>query len=258
MIRRVINLSSFGRTGEDLISKILKNIITMNKKLLLSILFCFICYGLFSQYRVGISYILSDITTKNISIFGQYDVNKKHQIGLGIKYHFNDDSTQKISRYSRYFYRNLNAEKLKNRIGITFEYKYRFYDGEWLKPYLFYNGQFIRIGSKFFDDQTVTDILTGITRISNEQITFDPINFFENHIGLGIDISLSKEIRIFAGISAGITFLSSLYTIEDLNTKKSKYAFSESGYYEFSWLFNTGFSYSLGDKKKKRKKHVKV
>ena len=230
----------------------------MNKKLLLSILFCFICYGLFSQYRVGISYILSDITTKNISIFGQYDVNKKHQIGLGIKYHFNDDSTIILSRYSRFFYRNLYAQKLINKIGLTLEYKYWFYNSQWLKPYLFYNAQYIRIGSKFFSDNSITDLQTGITTKENKQVTFDPINFFENHIGLGIDISLNKEIRIFAGISAGITFLSGLYTIEDLNTKKSNYAFSKSGYYEFSWLFNTGFSYSLGDKKKKRKKHVKV
>ena len=230
----------------------------MNKQLVLSTLFCLICFSLFSQYRVGVSYILSDITPKNISIFGQYDINKRHQIGFGVKYHINDDSTQKISRYSRYFYRNLYSEKFKNKIGITFEYKYRFYDGEWLKPYLFYNGQYIRIGSKFFDDQTVTDLLTGIVRISNEQTTFDAVNFFENHIGIGLDVSLHKKLRIFAGISGGITLLSDLYTIEDLNAKKTKYAFFGGNYNEFSWLFNTGISYSLGDKKKKRKRHVKV
>jgi hypothetical protein len=217
--------------------------------IILSLLKCFISSA---QYKVGVSYILSDITSKNISAFVQYPLSERHHLGMGIKYHFNDDSTKPIFRY---YYRNLYSKNILNRLGITLDYKYYFLKKQFIiQPYFSYNFQYIRSGVKAHSN--ILDLVTLV--YDDKPVTFDPINFFENHIGLGLDIQITDKLRSFIGMNGGGTFMTGIKTLEDLNAGRATNGFASGPTLnEFSWVFNTGFTYSVGQTKVKSKKSRK-
>ena len=199
-----------------------------------------------AQYSIGISHIFSDISTYNLNIFGKYNLKDKHQFCLGVKYHFNNDSTIPLFRY---YYRNLYSEKLGNKLGLNFEYRYQFLQNKIINPYIFYNFQYSRIGSKF-KEFFFTDIPANMMV---RQTTLDAINLYENHIGLGSDLKLNKRLHFSAGISAGVTLFTDMRDINDLNNGTATRGFIDSRKQEFSWLFNTGLCYQIGKIKEKKR-----
>jgi hypothetical protein len=217
------------------------------------LIFVFNFTRLSAQYGMDISYIFSDITTDNIGIAINYKIKDKHQFSLGIKYHFNNDSTKPLFRY---FYRNLYTTNFINKMGLTFEYRLNFRPNKILQPYLFYNFQFIRIGSKFKRTLWGRDS-TNVFVTKIEQKTFDPNNYFENYIGVGLNLNINRCISFFSGISVGGTFFTGIRNAEDVNNGLSNYFFASSMRTEFSWLFNTGLTYKFDKGKKKGKRFSK-
>ena len=198
-----------------------------------------------AQYSVGVSYILSDISTHNIAILGKYNLKSKHQFSLGIKYHFNDDSTKPTFRH---YYRNLYSTNIGNRLGVSFEYRLYFTHDKIINPYFFYNFQYSRIGSKFKDVYTY-DGRNFFDRPGN----LDPINIYENHVGMGLEAKLDERLRFSIGICGGGTYFTDMRDLEDANNGTATNVFLYSRKEEFSWLFNTGLSYKIGKLKKKKK-----
>jgi hypothetical protein len=220
----------------------------MKKIFLIILLFCSI--QIFAQYDLGLSLIYSDITTYNIGVLGKYKFKDQHQFCLGLKYHINNDSTTPLYRF---FYRNFYSENILNRIGLLFEYRFYFMKNKIVNPYLLYNFQYSRMGSKFkhtfyYDFDPTKTLMT-------RQVTLDPINLYENHIGIGLNFKLDDRIRFFVSFSGGATFFTDRRDIDDLNNGTATFAFIYSDSEEFSWLFNTGLTYPIGkEKSKKRRK----
>ena len=207
-----------------------------------------------AQWGINASYINSDITTNNVGLAVQYHLTPKHQFQLGTKYHFNDDSTQFIDRQ---FYQNLSSNKLSNKIGLIFEYRLNFRPNKMIQPYLFYNFQFIRSETKFIDTSSYIDSLTKkyYSSIPDSLVTtYREVNFFENHVGAGININFNQHLAIYAGVCVGGTFISNIPDLDDINAGRTNYGFLYSSTSEFSWLFNTGISYIFGEERKKSKK----
>ena len=212
----------------------------MNVRYCLIILCCSIYSLSNAQYSLGMSFIYSDITSNNIGISINNNVKVRHQFRVGLKYHFNDDTLKPLFRY---YYRNLYSDKIINRVGLTFNYRYYILKNDYaIKPYIFYNLQYSRIGSKI--GQYATDLITGVKMYG--RFTLDPVNFFENHIGLGLDIKLDDRMRFFIGFCGGRTFMTGLKNYKDVNSGKPASAyFTKSSINEFSWLFNTGLTYPI-------------
>lgn len=203
----------------------------------------------YSQYDVGLSLNYSDVTTYNIGTFGKYKLNDRHHFIIGLKYHINNDSTTPLYRH---FYRNFYSENLINRIGIFYEYRLFLLKDKKINPYILYNFQYARMGSKFkhtfFLDTDPNKTLMV------KQVTLDPINLFENHIGFGLECRLDDRIRFFASFSGGITFFTDIRDLDDLNNGTATNVFIDSRRNEFSWLFNTGLTYPIGKEKNKKKR----
>jgi hypothetical protein len=223
------------------------------KRLISIILFFLSIQCLFSQYSVNASYLLSDVTINNIGIDFNYNIKDKHQFGIGLKYHFNNDSTKMLYRY---YYQDQYSDNFINKIGLTFEYRFKFRPYKTVQPYVFYNFQFLRIGSKFHLSYNDKDSLNQRIRVE-KQYTFDPINYFENHIGFGLNININKYFAIYSGISTGITVFTGLYDLDDLNANRTNSAFLYSSFAEFSWLFNTGITYKINSGKERGKRFLK-
>ncbi len=203
-------------------------------------------YSLKAQYSIGVSYIFSDITTDNISVFGKYNLKNRHHFSLGLKYHFNNDTTTTLNRF---YYRSLYTSNLLNKFGFTFEYRFYFLKNKLVNPYMFYSFQYLRIGSKV----KKYSFINNPANTFEEQITFDPVNIFENHVGFGLDVKFDKRIFVFMGISGGRTFYTDLNDLDDLNNGTATVAFIDPNLSEFSWLFSTGIIYKIGKDKKKNK-----
>ena len=135
---------------------------------------CIISISLTRSIFLGFSYIYSDVTTDNYGIFGKYAITDKRHISFGLKYHVNNDTTKPLFRF---YYQNLYSENFFNKLGFTFEYRFQFTKNRIVNPYLFYNFQYSRLGSKFKEFY----FYTTPANMMEKQTTFDPINFFENH-----------------------------------------------------------------------------
>lgn len=204
---------------------------------------------LLAQYHINASYIISDVTVNNISIGLSYNFKGKHQVGIGLKYHINNDSTKTLFRP---FYQNQYSDNFINKVGIVLEYRLNFRVHKVLQPYLFYNFQFSRIGSKFHESELHKDSMNKYF-IIEKQTTFDPINYFENHIGLGLNIEVNKHFALFSGFSAGVTIFTDIYTLDDYynGINRNTGLFANSSFGEFSWLFNIGTTYKINKRKEK-------
>lgn len=201
-----------------------------------------------AQIKMGVSYIFSDITSNNLGIMASVDIKKKHQFSLGLKYHYNDDTTKPLFRY---YYRNLYSEKLwQNFLGFIFEYRLFLNKHKTFRPYLFYNFQYSRLGSKFKSIYFTGDN----PQLREKPVTLDPINFYENHIGLGLNININPIVTYSIGFSGGGTFFTDMRDLDDLNKGTATQGFVGSRLEEFSWLFNTGFTFNFKKKETKKKK----
>lgn len=217
----------------------------MKNKIFILILFLISINSAKAQYSIGVSYIFSDISTHNVAILGKYNLKNKHQFNVGIKYHFNDDSTKPLFRH---YYRNLYSTNIWNRLGISFEYRLYFKQGKFINPYFFYNFQYSRMGSKF------KGVYTHDGKVFFEKPeTLDPINIYENHVGLGLEAKLDERMKFSIGLCVGGTFFTDMRDLADLDRGTSKNVFVSSRKEEFSWLFNTGLSYKIGKLKKNKK-----
>jgi hypothetical protein len=191
-------------------------------------------FSLMAQSTLKLDYAFYDITGNNISLSYSKISKKKHHLSFGLKYHI-DDPLQYVGVI---FGRQLQAQKFIENIGLTAEYRRMIKVNKAISFYPFYHFQYTR-KSPVVPDR-VFELSTG--RYFDTILTFEPINYWDNAIGVGFEFNLSQNLRYHINGGVGITFLF-LYDNSFFGSGKIDY--------EFIKMFNTGFAYVLPSKKKK-------
>jgi hypothetical protein len=185
-------------------------------------------FTLQSQILLRLEYYDFSTTSRNLGI----SVAKcwgRNQFGVGLKYHFNDA----LKPLNNVYLRNLISDSPLQSIGLLADYRRYFSKKEKkLNFYFFIHEQFTRKTKK--DITPIIYIPSGIRGV--DTITRGPFDYLENVIGFGLDIKLSKKLKLMSQIGGGVTLINV--------TDNGRYIT-----WEFVGLLSTGIAYSFGDSK---------
>jgi hypothetical protein len=153
-----------------------------------------------AQINLNLGYYDFNIASRNIILWADKTYHNKHIVGMGIKYHLDDPIRSDFSKGT--MYRTLSAEKWYEHFGVMVQYKRKLpFKTAFLDPFLFYNFQ-TTYGSKKIDR------FYDFSRRKWWDTTFivKQMCLFENQIGAGIDIHLSKKVSLYMSVGIGLVF----------------------------------------------------
>lgn len=201
----------------------------MKKTFLIVSLSC-LAFFVKSQTFLRLEYYDFSTTSRNIGI----SVSKnwsKNQFGIGLKYHFNDA----LKPLNNVYLRNLISDNPMQSLGLLMDYRRYFSKKEKLfNFFIFIHEQYTHKTKK--DITPVIYIPSGIRGI--DTITRGPFDYLENIIGFGLDLKLSKKLKLMTQVGGGVTLIN----------------VTDNGHYitwEFVGLLSGGISYSIANGKGK-------
>lgn len=210
------------------------------KEIIILFLVCICFTNSYSQYSMGLGFHDLWTTSRNISVsMGYKKINKEYIIGL--KYHLNDP----IKWHSSIYERNLNSSKTLQSVGFIGEYR-RFFKRKKqaiVNPFVFYQLQVTHKTIK--SEDWVLYLVDSTWRY--EIITEGPYWFWENHIGIGTNIKLTKNLNLFLNAGGGLTLIGGTLDNDFLGIAT----------WQFSRLFSGGITYQFKDERSLKKKIMK-
>lgn len=177
-----------------------------------------------TQINLRLEYFDFTTTSRNlgISVAKNYGRN---QFGVGVKYHFNDPLKPLESVYLR----NLISENISQNIGFFIDYRRYFSKNDKLfNFYFFAHEQFTRKTKK--DITVVTYVPSLLQKI--DTITRGPFSYLENIVGFGVNLKLSRKLKLMTQIGGGVTLINV--------TDNGRYIT-----WEFVGLLSAGIAYSI-------------
>lgn len=168
--------------------------------LLLSVFF--MLFGkepLYAQTNLSVGYYDFNSASRNLVLWADKTYKKKHLVGVGIKYHLDDPIRSNFSNGLEY--RTISADAWYQRLGFMAQYQRNFlWNTKFFQPFLFYNFQ-ATYGFRKMDG--FYDWVSGRWQ---KQVLINDMYLFENQIGIGVDIHISKKIHLYFNAGAGLVF----------------------------------------------------
>jgi hypothetical protein len=174
----------------------------LDKRIFIVFLFClpiFRTHYVAAQTHIGLGYYDFNSTSRNIVLWADKTYKRKHVLGVGIKYHFDDPIRSDFS--NGLDYRTISADKWYQRLGFMMQYQKKvLWNNKIFKPFLFYNFQ----GTYGFQKQDgFYDWVSGRWQ---KQLLVNELCLFENQMGVGLDLHLSKKLRFYLNAGIGLVF----------------------------------------------------
>jgi hypothetical protein len=200
----------------------------MELKLLL--FFLFITQVFFAQQGITLSY--NNVHTgRNVSIRHSIITNKKSDLSVGLKYHFN---RYPIHDDNNLFYKAIDAKNAIQHFGIESQYSRIIKKAK--NPFrFFYNAEYSYAGTSnvFYFPTDKKNIYR------REDIEFKAMNMLEQNIGLSLSPKLSKNIFLNLNMGGGIIYF---WRID----KGIIANYSNHTLWSFSKILSVGFTYQYG------------
>ena len=204
-------------------------------------IFIFVCVPkIISQNSVGVNY--SEVHNgRNIQVLYHYEMTPRQRIAVGIKYHINP--TLKFYNNNIHLKNTATATIFLERFGLVGMYSNRL-----TKPkpessvefYWFYNAQLSRLPLKaIFYFPTSYKNLDAYYR---DNVAYTPTTFFEQNIGLNLNLKITKNVLMNLLGGGGITLTRDSDSRLSFAPIDSLFGLGE---WEFSSLLSIGITYKI-------------